>query len=72
MDRGIVPVEPPLLFNHLRPLFLHLLQKVAQGLDDVFSIDSRTLGNDMAVDKAFAVKKRQQHLLGPAGMDLCL
>ncbi len=54
----IVPMERPLLFNHSKPLFLDLLEKVAQGLDNVFAVDRRTLGVNVAVDDAFAVKKK--------------
>jgi hypothetical protein len=40
INQGIVLVEPLLMFNHHRLLVLHLLQKVAQGIDNVFSVDS--------------------------------
>jgi hypothetical protein len=72
MHWHIVLMKPPLLFNYPRPLFLELLEKVARGLDNVFSVDRRTLRDNVAVDEAFSLKKHQKRLLCPAGMDLCL
>jgi hypothetical protein len=57
MNWRIVPVEPPFLLDHQRPLLLELLEKVAQGLDNVFAIHRRTLGDNVAVDDALVVKE---------------
>ncbi len=69
MNWRIVPVEPPFLFNRKRPLLLELLEKVAQGPDNVFAVHRRTLGDNVAVDDVLVVKESLQHLFGPAGMD---
>jgi hypothetical protein len=45
MNWRIVPVEPPFLLNHQRSLLLELLEKVTQGLDNVFAVHRRTLGD---------------------------
>jgi hypothetical protein len=61
-------MKPPILINHSRPLFLELLEKVAQGLDNVFSVHRQTLGDNVTVDNSLVVKKKH-HLLCPACMD---
>ncbi len=52
MDWHVVPAEPPLLLGYGGPLFLEILQELAQGLDGVGVIDGGTLGDNVGIDEA--------------------
>ncbi len=69
MDRRIVPMEPPLLLGHGGHLLLKMLQEGDQDFDGVCGVDRGAPGGNMCIDHAARVKKRHNHLLGPAGID---
>ena len=72
MHRGIFPMEPPVSCRHIRPLLLQILHEASQGLHNVGCVDCNTPRNNIGVDQALRVEEGQDHLLGPAGLDLGL
>ncbi len=72
VNRDVIPMEKPPLLHQDRPLLPQVLHEVAQDLHDVRCVGGGTPGDDMQVDEALAVEEGEQHLFGPAGIDLSL
>ncbi len=72
MDGRIVPVQEPLLLDHLRPLDPEMLHELVQDDDGQVGVDGDAPGHDVRVREPLLVKKRDQHLLGAARCHLGL
>ncbi len=72
LNRGVIPMKKPPLLHQDRPLLSQVLHEEVQDLHNVCCIDGGAPGDDVRVVKALAVKESEQHLFGPAGMNLSL
>ncbi len=68
----IVSMEEQFPREQIRPFCLESLQKFAKGNDDIIRVHGLAPGHVVRVDHPLAVEECHHHLLGPAGMDLCL
>ncbi len=71
MDRGVVPVQEPVLGRHDRPFRLENFKKSSQGLLDVFGVHGFALGDLVRVNYALRVEEDEDHFLGPGRVDFC-
>jgi hypothetical protein len=69
VNRGIIPVEKPLLFHYNGALLLQILHGLAQGHGNVVAIDGDAPGDDVDVDQALSVKEHHHHLFCSADVD---
>ncbi len=72
VDRGIVPVEKPMLLGQNRPLLSEMPHEDVEDLHDVRGVDGGAPRDDMHIDEALAVEEGEQHLFGSARLDLGL
>jgi hypothetical protein len=72
VDGRVVPVQEPLLLDHLGPLEPELFHELAQDDDGVVGVDGDAPGHDVGVDEPLLVKERDLHLLGAAHCHLGL
>ncbi len=70
MDRGVVPMEKPMLLSKYRPLLSEMPHEDVQDLHH--GVDGGAPGDDVHIDEAFADEKGEQHLFGSASLDLGL
>jgi hypothetical protein len=72
VDRGVVPVQPPVLRRHYWSLLPENFQESGQSSPDVGGVDRFALRHEICIDNALRIKENEDHLLHPRSVHLCL